>query len=275
MKVYKLVASDLDGTLLNSNSEISAENMDAIKRISERGAVFVPSSGRTLSEIPIEIKESPDVRYIIYSNGASVLDKRTGKQILQCIPNIIGREILDVLNNCESHITFRCGGESFVDSGFQSDYYFDYYNVCEAHRVVVKSFALYSDNFRSISYSADNVEVFSAFFRNFNDKIACKKYFEKNPDLRVVEVSEYNIEVVNKKAGKGNALHSLCDMISVESGDTIAVGDSDNDKSMLEAAGLGLAVSNACKELKGIADAVICSNDENALEYIYSHYICF
>jgi hydroxymethylpyrimidine pyrophosphatase-like HAD family hydrolase len=52
---------------------------------------------------------------------------------------------------------------------------------------------------------------------------------------------------------------------------TIAVGDSDNDMSMIKAAGLGLAVSNACDELKAIADKVICSNDEHNIKYIYEN----
>lgn len=272
MRSYKIIACDLDGTLLNDKAEISSQNLRAIEELLKRGVYFVPSSGRTLSEIPWQIKDNPAIRYIIYSNGAVVADRHTDKRISYCIPNGTGREILDVLNSFETHITFRRDGESFVDAAFQSDEAYEYYNVCIPHRVVVRSFAVYCENFRDISYSSDNVEVFSAFFRNYDDKITCKKIIEKNKNLRAVEVSEHNIEIVNVNAGKGNALYALADMIGVDYADTLSMGDSENDSSIIRAAGLGLAVSNACDSLKAVADEVICSNEEHAVEYVLSHY---
>ena len=67
-------------------------------------------------------------------------------------------------------------------------------------------------------------------------------------------------------------MHSLADMLGVAHGDTISIGDSDNDASIVEAAGLGLAVSNACDSLKAVADEEICSNEEHAIAYVLTHY---
>ena len=69
MYKYKMVACDLDGTLLNSEFHVSQENKNAIKELSEKGIHFVPCTGRTLSEMR-EVANIPEVRYIIYSSGA-------------------------------------------------------------------------------------------------------------------------------------------------------------------------------------------------------------
>lgn len=273
MRNYKIVASDLDGTLLNNQAKISRENLDAIKALSQKGAYFVPSTGRTFSEIPEELRDNADIRYAIYSNGAVVFDKCTGERILNCISNSVCREILDVLNTYETHITVRYDGQCFVDAQYRSEEEFDYYNIIEAHRVVVRDFAVFLNDFKDFTYSLDNVEVFSAFFRNMEDKLACADYFRKMGSLRVVEVSEYNLEIININAGKGNALHSLADKLGVDYSDTISIGDSDNDSSITQAAGLGLAVSNACDSLKEVADEIICSNEEHVVRYVLSHYL--
>ena len=272
MQNYKIVASDLDGTLLNNQSEISPENMAAIYGLIEKGAYFVPSSGRTFAEIPALIRNESAIRYIIHSNGAVVLDKQTGQRILTCIPNALGREILDMLTSTQAHITIRHNGNCIVDAAFQNEQAFDYYNVIEAHRDCVLNYAIQSDTFLEYAYAADQVEVFSAFFHSYEDKLACKKQLEKSGKLRVVEASEYNIEIVNIHAGKGNALYSLADMLGISYADTISIGDSDNDSSITQAAGLGLAVSNACESLKAVADKIICSNEEHAIAYVLSHF---
>ena len=74
MYKYKLIASDLDGTLLNEQSRISRENLDAITALTEKGVYFVPSTGRTYTEIPEQITEHPSIRYFIYSNGSVIYD---------------------------------------------------------------------------------------------------------------------------------------------------------------------------------------------------------
>ena len=80
---YKLIASDLDGTLLSDNAEVSRENFDAIKKITERGVVFAPVTGRAMYEMPADVVNCPDIRYIVSSNGAVIYDKETKEH--ECI----------------------------------------------------------------------------------------------------------------------------------------------------------------------------------------------
>lgn len=272
MENYKLIASDLDGTLLNSKTDISDENMKAIDCLDSKGVFFVPCSGRTFSEIPAKLKNNKSIRYFIHSNGAVVLDSQTGKRILNCIPNSNVRKILDILYSFDTHIIFRLNGECFADKFFQSPEDWDYYNLCEAHRNVIAQYAVHLENFKEIAYSSDNVEVFAVYFHLHEQKKECMRMLEKIPGLNLVELDTESVEIVTETAGKGNALSALADMLGIDISQTISLGDSGNDISITQTSGLGLAMSNACQALKQVADGIICSNDEHAVKYVLEKY---
>jgi len=271
-KPYQIIATDLDGTLLNSKAEISRENREAIQKLTDKGIFVVPSSGRTLSEIPKELRESREIRYIIHSNGAVVLDKLTGERILSCLSKALSQKVWDIVTSYDTHLTVRYDGRCFVDSRFQSDEDYEYYHVCIPHQTVVKNFAEHLENFEQQIRSVEDIEVFSVFFHNPEERIACRKVIEGTDGLSVVDVDPNNLEIISGKAGKGTALYALADKLGIDRTATIAVGDSDNDKSIVKAAGMGISVSNACDELKALADEIICSNEEHAMAYILEHY---
>ena len=270
--MYKIIASDLDGTLFNSETKISEENIEAIKKLTKMGVYFVPSSGRTLSEVPGSVKNNPDIRYIIHSNGATVHDKVTGENILMCISKEEAKELLDILYSYETHITLRQGGRCLIDADFQKEEDYKYYNVWKLHEEVITEYGERIKNFRKFIYSLDNVEVVSAFFHDSDELEECREKLLKTGFLRVAEGWKNNLEICSVKAGKGKALLHLADKLNINHEDTIAVGDSDNDTTMIKAAGLGLAVSNACDILKENADEIICSNEKHAISYILSHF---
>ena len=272
MSNYKIIASDLDGTLLDSNAEISRENLNAISELSSRGVYFVPSTGRTFSEIPEEIRTNENIRYYIYANGSTVYDKQTGKRITNCISNEVGKRVIGVLNKYKIHKTYRQGGECFVDSAFQSEEMWDKYNVCMPHRVVVDAFSVYLDDFEEKMLAADEVEVYSIFFEDLAEKQKCKGELAEIEEIAIAEVSEHNIEIFSKYAGKGSALLILADILNVSHSETMSLGDSNNDASMIQVAGLGLATENACDSLKEIADGIICGNDEHVVRYVINKY---
>lgn len=272
MKSYKIIASDLDGTLLNNKSLVSEENIEAIKKLSEKGVFFVPSTGRSLSEIPTVITDIPEVRYIITSNGAAVNDRQTGERLLCCISNEKVRKILDILYEYDTHIAYRYDGILYVDAKQQTDEDFVYYNVCDAHINVIKNYAVLLDDFKEKSYLADEVETIAAFIHDKSKLLECRRKIEAIGGISVVETWE-NLEIMNEKAGKGNALLSLADKIGVGRDETIAMGDSDNDATMIKSAQLGLVVSNGIDSLKAVADEVICSNEEHAVKYVLENYI--
>ena len=272
MEKYQIVCSDLDGTLLNSEAEVSLENLRAIERLSEQGVWFVPSTGRSFSEIPAEVRNHPSIRYFICSNGAMVMDGQSGRSHLTGISRQVSQKIQAILRRYETHLTLRYDGKCYVDAAFATEEAFDYYNVCDAHQLVINDFAVWHEDFAAFCEAADDVEVISVFFRDREELIAAREEIESLGGLQVVGISAYNLEIMNAEAGKGNALLWLAEELDIRREDTIGVGDSDNDRSMIMAAGLGLAVSNACQSLKEAADAIICSNDEHVIQYIVEQY---
>ena len=83
MKYIKLVASDLDGTLLDKNKEITPRLYHALEQMNEQGIYFVPATGRPFSTVPQAIKALPFLRYVITSNGAAIYDAVEKKAIFR------------------------------------------------------------------------------------------------------------------------------------------------------------------------------------------------
>ena len=265
---YKIILSDLDGTLLNSKGKISEENFKAIKEFEDEGVYFVPASGRTLVEMPRDLVENESIRYIVYSNGAVVYDKETGETIKFCIPFDVKNELVDLFSECDCHVLIRFGGKSYVDKNKQSDEDFVYYSVNPEHKGVILDYAEYCDDFISLCKEAQDVEVISVFFKNLEDKKKCKELIENSPELGCADIYTHNVEIFAKSAGKGNALVALCDKLGIETGRSIAAGDSDNDKEMIKMSGMGLVPLNAPNEIRKVGDRVICKNDDHIVPFI-------
>lgn len=272
--MYRLIVSDLDGTLLDEAMNVSDENVDAIKKMSQKNVFFVPSSGRTLSEFPKALTDNPDIRYIIHSIGAVIYDKVEKRPIYNaCIPNPLMRKIMDIIYSYDCYVTVRYDGDVYVDKNEQTHEKYERYHVCAPHVKVVRTYGKFIDDFEKTFRETDNVEVLAVFFKDLNELEECKKRLLEAGDLIVAKCWGYNLEISSAKAGKGNTLLKLAELLDIPVFDTIAVGDSGNDSTMLTAAGLGLAVSNASDDAKAVCDEIICSNDEHIVKYIYDNYI--
>ncbi len=274
MSEYKLIATDLDGTLLNNRGELSEENIKAIENLKNDGLLIALSTGRTLSEIPERLKCNPNIDFLIGSNGAAIWNLKAKEKIADLsIPKALTNRIFDILREYRVNITYRYNGESFVDKFDISAEKNSFYNICEPHRKAVNNYANSIENFNEFSYSLENIETFALFFHMYEEMIDCEKKFLEIGDLSVVRAWDYNLEVFSKNSGKGNALKQLSDLLNISIEQVIAVGDSNNDTTMIEAAGLGLCVSNGNDSLKQRADKIICSNEEHIMKYILNNVV--
>lgn len=272
MYKYKIVASDLDGTLFDNNSRLGKRNAEAIRELTEKGIHFVPSTGRTYCDISLDLRNNENVRYYICSNGALVYDKKTGKTVKNGVESSLLKKTLDILYDYDVHLAIRTGGECVTDAEKYTYRDFADYNLCEAHIDVLKNFAKAKEGFKEYLYGVEDAEALAAFFKSTDDLFECKSRLEALGGLSVVRQFEYNLDIYSLATNKGDALLALADMVGAAPSETIGVGDSDNDVSLIKAAALGLAVSNASQGLKDVADEVICSNEEDSLAYINEHY---
>ena len=270
MQNYKLIACDLDGTLVNTDLTISADNKKAISEFKKMGVHFVPCTGRTLSEMQ-EVVANPDIRYIIYSNGAAIWDKETDKTTFLGFSKETAAELMDILLSFDCFIIIHYRGETFVDIDLSDDEV-EKYNVSYNVQELIRDFANKTDNLKNTVCAIDGIESITVFFCNTEDTETCRKLLLNTEKCAVVDGWNCNLEVFRKDTSKGNALCKISEMLGIDLKDTISMGDSGNDISMTKVSGLGIAVSNGAEALKEVADEIICSNDESAVKYVLENF---
>ena len=273
MKEYKLVAFDLDGTLLKNDQTLSEENAAAIAEMTRRGVHFAISTGRTYGEVLPRLQNDPNIRFVIHSDGAVIYDKVENVRHTCCFSGELQKLVLDTLFACESWFTIRYNGVSYYDGERGSDADYDFCRITPYYRQLVRSCNVPMANFQNFCYGMEEIEQITVFFQSDEELAFCEKAFHDSGLLDTSCSSPNSFEVYRAAAGKGNALLKLADLLGVGHDQTIAIGDTTNDTSIVKAAALGLATSNAMEALKEISDAVICSNEEHAAAFVLKHYL--
>ena len=268
---YKLIASDIDGTLVGEDSVLSKENLDAIKRIKESGVYFVPTSGRSFFEMPEAITSCEDIRYYITSNGACTYDKETGKEMLFSLSGEKVKELLSIIGDYDVCYSAHKEKWAYFDQRMPEQEMI-YFSIEKAYRDVFMTQMKHLEDIRDFTKD-DKTEMFVAFFHDMDERLACLERLKKVEGITVTGSIPYNVEIISNKATKGNALSRLLEHLSIKKEQTIAVGDSPNDTTLLSAAGLPLAVENALPALKKMAKEVICPQSEHSAKYILEHFI--
>lgn len=266
----KLISVDMDGTLLDDSSAVSEENLKAIRRLSERGILIVPVTGRTYNEIPAAVRNEECVRYFVFSNGSGIYDRDKGIVYSSTIERDTAVGIYSLLASYETFIEVYSGGYPWADKNKLNEESFEYYRINPIFRKVIIGSRRKAENFAEMLENESlKTELFDAFFRDMHDRAEClEKLNTLYPEIEVVSSMGNNLEIMNRGTHKGTGLEKLCKMLSLDIGKTLALGDSKNDIDMFETAGVSYAVSNACDEIKAIANGIICSNNENVIQYV-------
>ncbi len=247
---YRMIFSDMDGTLLKNDMEISEKNITTIKKATQKGVEFVICTGRGVYGVERFLKQLDLLGkkgYVICQNGAAVYD-------------------LENMNMVVKH-------------AFSAD---ELRPVVEAARRLGVDIYLYDDRTfltEKVTTEAKNYcKVMGADMRILEDGLSYEGHFTKcllsaKPALLEQLRSEiaplttetfnifysgpYYLEVVKKGVSKGNALAETAKKAGVPLSEVIAVGDSENDLSMIQKAGLGIAVGNAVEDVKNAANVVL------------------
>lgn len=265
-----IIATDLDGTLLSSNTTVSRENLEAIKRLYQSGVRTVIATGRTFYEIPPELTACEYIDYIIYSNGAAIYKRGEGLIFSSLISHKDTAGVYKILDSAETFIEFYANGTPVVDKRKWNERGFAYYRIDPAFLPEMRRSRKGVADFSSLIENRDfQVEMFDVFFRNMQERAECLQRIQTlYPQLEITTSMANNLEIMNKGINKGSGLRKLCEAEGMDINEVVALGDSKNDLSMFRAAGHALAVSNACPELKQISNGMICSNDEHIMCYM-------
>ena len=271
MADYKLIALDIDGTLLNSELKLTPENKKAVESVAASGKHAVLCTGRCLSEIRGLLQEMPFIRYLICENGSCVYDIKYDHTIhIAPVPDDEIRFVLELMKKERVAIQAFCENQSYINKpndewmiACRVGNYREFFN--KASIWDPKLFDRYHERpFR--------IEKINLYLENERDRKRILKALEGRR-LKTVPSFGYMIEVVSEHADKGVGLEKLCNHLKIDVSETIAMGDSANDVEVLKTAGLSVAMGNACPEAKEAADIVTVDCDHDGVALIINEYM--
>lgn len=288
--MLKLLAIDLDGTLLNSYGDISNENKEAIKYALNKGVEVVLASGRDPLTMQKISRELGIENYLIAGNGASVYDIKAQKNIYE---NFIDtNKALKIIKMCKENSIFF---NLYTDKGI----------ITESLNFNVKVFN--SENNHKSSEKQTNIEIVKdiyeyaqnnplnilkiiicddskIIFNNISQKLKQIKGIEvldvahmSRKIIRVgteeVEIEYYYTEVSSKDVDKWNAIEYLINTLQIKKEEVMAIGDNINDKKMVQNSAVGVAMGKSALAIKNIGDFITEDNNSNGVEKAIYQYI--
>ena len=266
MNDIKIIACDLDGTLLHGDKTISQYTIDTLRNCAERGIHVVPATGRFYNGIPESLRKLPFIRYAITINGSAVLDVLENKTIYEAtISSHSAVPILEYFNDLGVAYNFYSLNAGFMEKRF-IDHIEDHLDSKVFQTTVRQLYTPVDDLISFMISEFDSIYKFQVFTKE-PSKLRAASDFVNGLGLPLVVTSSfvYNLEVNSIDATKGKALNSLSEHLGVDIRDTAAFGDGGNDINMLEAAGYGIAMENARTPVKQIADFITLSNDKDGV----------
>ena len=290
--MYKLVAIDLDGTLLNSYGEVSENTKNEIKKAVQNGIEVVLASGRPISSVEDLANDLNANHYLISGNGAIVYDMRKKEVVYDRF--LSKEQILNIVKICEENSI--------------------YYNIYTENEVLTKSL-----NYNTLFYHSENTHKQEEKRTNINILTDVYDYILKSNDQKYLKVTvcdqsqivfssiikklrmiddidvldvahmsrkiiksgteevlvEYcYTEITNKNVNKWTALEFIMNQMNISKEEVVAIGDNVNDKEMIEEAGLGIAMRNSTDGIKEIADVEVATNNDEGVCEAFKKYIC-
>lgn len=257
---YKLIASDMDGTLLNDTNEVTPAVRDAIKKAQDKGVYFTVSTGRPIQGIERYLDILDGDIPVISSNGALMITAHTRRILLRT--EISHSAALDILKRGieEGAVVAVWSGELLYSSKPDSDYSSFYKDLSNIDTLDI-----------SLLPDADVTKLI--WLMTPERVIDLQKSYVPPKGVQSKSSGEYFLEFFSSDAGKDKALGVLAEHLGIDASETIAIGDNYNDMEMLRFAGLGVAMDNAADEVKKSADYITVSNNEDGVARVIEQFV--
>ncbi len=257
-----LICTDLDGTLLKNDKTVSEENLRAIEYFKKEGGRFTFVTGR----LPYYVGRARELvrpnAPIGCANGGGVYDFASGEYVWSCP---LSREALPLVE----YIDRRFSNVGIQAVCFRNTYF------CKEN-VTMKEFRRITglENL-AVGYYDVTEPIAKIIFGSDDEEelLSVEAALRSHPlagEFDFIRSERTLFEILPKGIGKGVALVKLSEHLGIPIERSVAIGDYDNDISMLRAAGVGVAVSNASPGALAAADVVTVSNEENAIARVIS-----
>ena len=283
MKKIRLIASDMDGTLVNDKGIISEENITAIRKAQEMGIKVAIATGRPYDGTKREMEEAGLVLPLICLNGAEIFTEKGENLKTTPLSKEVAREIFKV---CKQKGVY-C--DVFTNQGILSDseeehleMFYDILKISDPSPDLTKEKALEKVKDR---IEKENVRFVSEYDKEINDdslqinklvlfsndatllRSAREALDELDLVLKISSSSPNNIEINHPDVHKGAAVEYLAETLGIQMDEVMTIGDNLNDMTMLRMAGRGVAMENAAEEIKRVVKYHTKANYENGVAY--------
>ena len=281
--MYKLIAIDLDGTLLNSYGQVSEKNRLALGKSQKNGVQIVLASGRSTNSVKNIANDIGNNKYIICGNGSLIYDLQEEEIIYDKF--IEKKKALQIINICEQNsIYYNVYTENKKKKKTLSNNVMFYHqenankpdskktkiNLVENIYEYVQN--LENENILKFTISDTSSIIFNSIIRKLREiknidvlDVAHMSRKIIKSGTEEVSLEYYYTEITSKDVDKWNAIEWLAKELDIQKEEIMAIGDNINDKMMLENAGLGVAMGNSAPYIKEIADKVVANNNEDGV----------
>lgn len=280
--MVKLIASDMDGTLVNSSHTISDKNVNAIKKAQEKGIEFIITTGRSYEDASPQVKEAGiDCNYLVM-NGSELRDSKGNVIQTLYMDHDLVQEVVEKLDSEGLYVELYTTKGIYTISGVEKSKWAtatkinnffpkisleEAYHSAESHDQYLK--VKQADSLNDLwEMEAEIGKILS--FSAEEDKLArLRKEIPKTIGAHATGSFSINLEVTDPKANKGEAIKRYATANNINFNEIMTIGDSYNDLTMLvEEFGYTVAMGNAIDEVKSTAKYVTKNNDENGVSYI-------
>ncbi|MDO4668134.1 MAG: sugar-phosphatase [Streptococcus sp.] len=264
----KLVAVDIDGTLLNNKKEITPEVYSAIQDAKDAGVKVVIATGRPISGVKSLLSElhlNEAGNYVVTFNGGLVQDTATGEELIK--ETLSHEDYLDI-----EFLSRKLGVHMHAitkDGIYTANRDIGKYTVYEANLVNMPVFYRTPDEMK-------NKEIVKMMYIDepeFLEQIIAKLPKELYNHYTLVKSAPFYLEIVKKSVNKGMAISHLAEKLGITKEQTMAIGDEENDRAMLEVVGNPVVMENGNSELKKIAKYITKTNDESGVAYAIREWV--
>lgn len=263
-----MIATDLDGTLLDSHKQVSAETRKVLRELKNRGILFGIASGRPVESGQILVHDwglENDISFLIGMNGGALYDMRT-KAKHKYYP-LSGDKILEIMEHFKDmDVIFQCmlGNDRFVSKSTEKT---------RAHA------KLFCEHEREVDLQeflpGREIDKLILFLDpELMPAVRQRATTFSDPAYTSMQTADNLYEYMDPRINKGFGIEKACKHYGITPDHVVAFGDAENDEAMIETVGLGVAMANASDELKKIADVVLKeTNDQDGLAHFVENVV--
>lgn len=264
----KIIAVDMDGTLLKSDKTIHPDSIRDIQAAAAKGIHVVYCTGRALSELQSYFEVLPTVRYAVCYSGAIVYDRLENKCIYRAeIEQSYIKKVTETAKKYEAMTHFLTEKESIVSSSditHMNDFHMGVYQTM--YREVTRQVRDMEEEGRL----HDSIAKINIYFRSADER--SKGYEElKQLPLTFAFAEETSLEMTAQSVTKATGLEHLAEYLKVPVSQVAGIGDADNDRDMLNKVGFSVAMGNASDDIKDHCDFITKDNDHNGVGEAIQH----